>query len=49
MNDGDAAYVSAQNNGDHGTITCSIRVDGEVVQTNSSSGAYAIVTCSGRI
>lgn len=37
--------VNAQNAGS-GTITCTITVDGTVVKTNSSSGEYAIVTCS---
>ncbi|AKG41567.1 Lanthionine synthetase C family protein [Streptomyces xiamenensis] len=43
---GDQLYVSAQNQG-HGTITCTIAVDGTVVTTTTSSGAYAIVTCQG--
>jgi hypothetical protein len=39
-------YISAQNQGDSGFITCSILVDGEVVSTNTSSGAYAIAQCT---
>lgn len=45
---GDRSYASlvAQNNGG-GTIRCSIkRGDGTVVSENSSSGEYAVVTCS---
>ena len=41
---GDWLYFSAQNL-DSGEITCRIVVDGEVVASNSSSGAGAIVTC----
>jgi len=40
-------YVSAQNSKDSGTVTCSIEVDGVVIATNTSSGAYAIASCSG--
>lgn len=39
-------YISAQNGGDAGTITCEIAVDGETVKHAESSGAYTIVTCS---
>jgi hypothetical protein len=35
----------AQNKGD-GKITCTIKVNGKVVKTNSSEGEYAVVTCS---
>jgi hypothetical protein len=40
-------YVSAQNSKDTGSVTCSIEVDGVVIATNTSSGAYAIASCSG--
>lgn len=40
------AYVSAQNDTDSGTVTCAIVIDGKVKQTNTSSGAGAIATCS---
>lgn len=45
---GDPSIVSltAQNTGASGTITCSITKDGEVVNENKSSGAYAVVSCS---
>lgn len=39
-------YVSAQNAGS-GTIGCSISINGQVVKQNTSTGAYAIVDCSG--
>lgn len=38
-------YVSAQNSGG-GSIGCTITVDGRHVAANTSSGEYAIVTCS---
>lgn len=44
---GEFLYISAQNNHDTGTITCRITVDGVVISENSSSGAYAIASCSG--
>jgi hypothetical protein len=40
-------YVSAQNQGDRGTITVSIYVNGKLFKTSSSSGAYVIATASG--
>lgn len=46
--DGDYGYLTpnltAQNKGS-GTITCTIKHNGQVVTTNSSKGAYAVVTC----
>jgi hypothetical protein len=40
-------YVSGQNATEYGTVTCRIKVDGNVVSQNTSSGAYSIATCSG--
>lgn len=37
-------YLSAQNGGD-GSITCEIDIDGSPVVTNTSTGAYGVVTC----
>jgi Mycobacterium membrane protein len=37
--------VSAQNTGG-GTITCTIKKDGEIISTNTSTGDYAIVSCA---
>lgn len=37
----------AQNGGTSGDITCKILVDGKEVASSTSSGAYAVVTCSG--
>jgi hypothetical protein len=41
-------YVSAQNQGDGGSVSCKIYVNGRVVSDNTSSGAYAVVTCESR-
>lgn len=38
--------ISAQNTGAKGTVTCSIRLNGEKVAENTSSGAYAIASCT---
>ena len=40
-------YISAQNQGDRGTVTVKIYVDGVLFKTSSSSGAYVIATASG--
>jgi hypothetical protein len=40
-------YISAQNEGASGDITCRITVDGVVVSENTASGGYTIATCQG--
>ena len=45
---GEFVYISAQNEGEYGSVTCRITVDGVVVSENTSSGAYGIATCEGR-
>ena len=45
MTRGAFAYVSAQNQGSTGTVTCSIEIDGVIVSSNTSSGAYSIASC----
>jgi len=45
---GSFVYISAQNQGEDGTVTCRITVDGEVVSENTSSGAYSIASCDGQ-
>lgn len=41
------ASVVAQSQGDgSGSVSCSITVDGKVVKTNQSTGAYSLVTCT---
>lgn len=42
-------YVSAQNTGDTGMITCEIDVDGVAIAANESSGGYAVVSCNGEM
>jgi len=39
-------YVSAQNQGEYGSVTVTIYLNGEVVATSTSSGAYVIATAS---
>jgi hypothetical protein len=43
----DFVYISAQNQGEYGTVTVSIYVNGELFKTSTSSGAYVIATASG--
>jgi hypothetical protein len=44
---GDYMYISARNEEDHGTITCEILVDDEVVEKATTRGAYGVATCGG--
>lgn len=46
---GQFVYISAQNEGETGTVTCRIEVDGVTLETATSSGAYVIATCSGSV
>lgn len=46
---GDFAYISAQNQGAGGSVTCHILVDGIEWKTSTSRGAYVIATCSGSV
>lgn len=42
-------YISAQNQGSSGTVTCRIEgTGGIVIAETTSSGAYTIATCDGR-
>jgi len=41
-------YLSVQNQTAGGTVTCTIKRNGEVYKQTTSSGAYVIATCSGR-
>ena len=45
---GDFVYLSAQNQGDSGSITCTITEGDTVISTNTSTGAYVIASCNGR-
>jgi hypothetical protein len=40
-------YISAQNQGNYGSVTVSIYVDGRLYKSASSSGGYVIATASG--
>jgi hypothetical protein len=42
-------YLSGQNKGESGSVTCSILVNNVVVKTSTSEGAYKIASCSGRL
>lgn len=42
---GEFVYIAAQNQGEYGSVTCRIVVDGEVVSENTSTAAYGIATC----
>ena len=46
---GQFLYVSAQNQKQTGTVICEILLDGVVVKTARSSGAYVIASCSGHL
>lgn len=48
-NSGDFVYISAQNNGDSGSVTVTILEDGNVFKTSTSSGAYVIADASGML
>ncbi|MEO3978792.1 hypothetical protein [Streptomyces sp. CAU 1734] len=42
---GASLYLSAQNTGASGDLTCEIVVNGHVIAKNTSSGGYTVVTC----
>lgn len=42
-------YISAQNQDKYGAITATIKVNGQVIKTTTSTGAYSIATASGRL
>jgi ABC-type glycerol-3-phosphate transport system substrate-binding protein len=45
---GQFVYVSAQNQGSYGSVTCEITSGGVSVSQNTSTGGYSIATCSGK-
>ena len=49
MKEGDFVYISAQINGECCSVTAEIYLNGELVKTSTSHGAYAIATSSGII
>jgi len=44
---GEFLYISAQNEGETGSVTCEIWVDGKKWKSSTSSGAYVIASCDG--
>lgn len=46
---GDFLSISAQNQGEGGTIVCEILLNGQVLKRSKSSGAYAIASCDGAV
>jgi hypothetical protein len=42
-------YFSAQNNGESGDLSCTIKAGGTVINTGHSSGGFTIVTCSATV
>lgn len=49
MERGDFAYISAQNQGESGSVTCRILIDGEEWRESTSEGAYVIASCDGTV
>lgn len=48
-NIGDFVYLSAQNQGDEGSVTVTIYKNGDVFKQSTSEGAYVIATASGTL
>jgi hypothetical protein len=46
LHSGERAYLTAQNDSDHGSVLVEILSDGKVVKSSESSGAYCIATVS---
>jgi hypothetical protein len=46
---GQSLYLSLQNSEDAGSVTCRIEVNGKVVDEATSSGAYKVATCVGKV
>ena len=49
MRGGEFFHISAQNQGDSGSVTGTVEVDGKVVKTTTSTGGYVIASCSGSV
>lgn len=49
FNSGDFVYLSIQNGDEYGSVTCRIKVDGQVVSENTSDGGFTIATCQGQV
>jgi hypothetical protein len=48
LRDGKTAYLTAQNDGDDGTVIAEILFKGKVVRRSESEGAYCIASVSAR-
>jgi len=46
---GDFVYISAQNEGETGSVTVTIYKNGSIFKTSTSSGAYVIAEASGSL
>jgi hypothetical protein len=46
---GDPLSILAQNKEAGGSVTCRIEVDGKVIDEATSSGAFKVVTCAGKV
>lgn len=46
---GQFLYLSAQNTGSRGAVTCDILVNGQSIQSARAEGGYKIATCSGSV
>lgn len=49
MSKGEFAYISAQNEGETGSVKCKIYINGVEWKKSESSGAYVIASCSGSV
>jgi hypothetical protein len=49
MDAGSFAYLSIQNQGANGSVTCEIYVDGKLWKTSRSDGGYTVASCSGSV
>lgn len=49
MTEGSFVYISAQNQGESGSVTCTVLVDGVEAESNTSSGGYTICSASGSL
>lgn len=47
VDEGSFLYLSVQNQGEHGSVTCEIELNGRSWRKSSSTGGYVIASCSG--
>lgn len=46
---GDFLYIALQNKESSGSVTCRIEVDGKKIDEATSTGAFKVATCQGRV